>query len=201
MGSCRPRHPERNELPDVAAAGQIMRPQTVRCLRAGLIGVAGGQRFTRSALDRADDGSRRGARRGRLEELCDHVGHRAGFFRDIDGRGCGGGAAGVGWPGGTICDRCCGPWRWLFPSYRPGSSAAKCSYTRLRASEAFFNNLFYSVAQLTGVILLWKLGGQSTSGAGEVLTAAWLTARNVFLLMAAVSLAGTLVDSGRFAAI
>ena len=66
-------------------------------------------------------------------------------------------------------------------------------YTRLRASEAFFNNLFYSVAQLTGVILLWKLGGQSTSGAGEVLTALWLTARNVFLLMAAVSLAGTLV--------
>ena len=66
-------------------------------------------------------------------------------------------------------------------------------YTRLRASEAFFNNLFYSVAQLTGVILLWKLGGQSTGGAGEVLTALWLTARNVFLLMAAVSLAGTLV--------
>ena len=66
-------------------------------------------------------------------------------------------------------------------------------YTRMRASEAFFNNLFYSVAQLTGVILLWKLGGQSASGAGEELTAVWLSARNVFLVMAIVSLAGTVV--------
>ena len=66
-------------------------------------------------------------------------------------------------------------------------------YTRLRAAEAFSNNLFYSVAQLGGVILLWKLGGQSASGAGEVLTAVWLSARNVFLVMAIVSLAGTVV--------
>ena len=66
-------------------------------------------------------------------------------------------------------------------------------YTRMRASEAFFNNLFYSVAQLTGVILLWKLGGPSWNGTGETPAALWLTARNVFLVMAAVSLAGTLV--------
>ena len=66
-------------------------------------------------------------------------------------------------------------------------------YTRLRAAEAFSNNLFYSVAQLGGVILLWKLGGQSASGAGEALTAVWLSARNVFLVMAIVSLAGTVV--------
>ena len=66
-------------------------------------------------------------------------------------------------------------------------------YTRLRAAEAFFNNLFYSVAQLGGVILLWKLGGQSASSPGEALTAVWLSARNVFLVMAIVSLAGTIV--------
>ena len=66
-------------------------------------------------------------------------------------------------------------------------------YTRLRAQEAFFNNLFYSVAQLTGVILLWKLGEPSLNGAGEAPAALWLTARNVFLVMAIVSLAGTIV--------
>ena len=66
-------------------------------------------------------------------------------------------------------------------------------YTRLRASEAFSNNLFYCLAQLTGVILLWKLGGQSASGTGETPVAVWLTARNVFLVMAIVSLAGALI--------
>ena len=66
-------------------------------------------------------------------------------------------------------------------------------YTRLRASEAFFNNLFYCLAQVTGVILLWQLGGQSANGVGAARTAVWLTARNVFLVMAIVSLAGTVV--------
>ncbi len=66
-------------------------------------------------------------------------------------------------------------------------------YTRLRAREAFFNNLFYSAAQLTGVILLWRLGEPGLTGSGQTPAALWLTARNVFLVMAIVSLAGAIV--------